>query len=120
MDLMSARLGDQIMWSLLGAHGKGKYLGQIKPAGYRVHNEGVHSTKTIKQKIGMHIITYSALYAYYSRLANSQLSNYFLIKVLKYCFAYFGVKGLIAIAWGVARKKLTRLFGLAGKKNGPT
>lgn len=115
LDLMSARLGDQVIWSLLGAHGKGKYLGDIKPARYRVHDEGVHSKQTLKQKIMMQIITYSALFAYYTRIGNQQLSHYFLIMVFKHSIAYLGAKGIAAMAWSVTGKKLSRVLGLAAK-----
>jgi len=77
LDLLSARYGDLVIWSLLGAYGRGKYLADIRPAAYRVHNGGVHSTKTRQQQIEMLLITYNALFAYYLRIKDVNNANYF-------------------------------------------
>jgi hypothetical protein len=76
-DLLSARLGDQVIWSLLGAHGKGKYLSDISPAAYRVHDGGVHSKKSQLEKIEMSLLTSNALLSYYSRLKDEPNARYF-------------------------------------------
>jgi glycosyltransferase involved in cell wall biosynthesis len=76
-DLLSARLGDQVIWSLLGAHGKGKYLSDISPAAYRVHDGGVHLKKSQLEKIEMSLLTSNALLSYYSRLKDEPNARYF-------------------------------------------
>ena len=81
-DLMSARFGDLVMWSQLGHFGKGKYMPEIEPSAYRVHGGGVHSPKSIKEKVTMALITRSALFAYYQRNRNSVLSRYFFRKMM--------------------------------------
>lgn len=77
LDLMSARYGDFVTWSLLGHHGKGKYLPDVKPSAYRVHDRGIHSSKDDDERAVMRLITISALYAYYVRLGDKQIASFF-------------------------------------------
>jgi glycosyltransferase involved in cell wall biosynthesis len=105
-DLMSARFGDCIIWSLLGAHGRGKYLSDIEPAAYRVHDGGIFSKKTIKRKYEMAVITKAALFAYYSRISNNELANYFKIKTFKLCLRLIGIYGLILIGYDFLMEKI--------------
>lgn len=80
-ELLHAPLGDMCWWSLLGAHGKGKFLGQIKPAAYRVHAGGVFSMRSNKRKLHMNLQTCSALANYYHRLNSQPLYEHFLREV---------------------------------------
>ncbi|TWI52690.1 glycosyl transferase family 2 [Pseudomonas duriflava] len=45
-ELYTAKLMDICWRSLLGAYGKGKYLAEIKPAAYRIHEGGIFSMRT--------------------------------------------------------------------------
>ena len=76
-ELQGARIGDLCIWSLLGHYGKGKFLGDIKPAKYRIHDGGIFSKKNRQQRLIMWQITCGALYAYYNRLNNQELADYF-------------------------------------------
>ena len=82
-DLMAARFGDLVMWSLLGQYGKGKYLPDIAPSAYRVHGGGVASLKEKKEKHQMRLITNASLLAYYMRLNNQELIRHFTAEVLR-------------------------------------
>lgn len=73
-----AKIGDLLIWSLLGEHGKGKYLNDIKSTKYRVHDGGVYSKKTYPEQRRMAYTTYFSLYSYYLRINNQYLSSYFL------------------------------------------
>lgn len=77
-----APLNDLCWWSLLGAHGKGKFIAEIKPAAYRVHPGGIFSMRSSKQKLHMTLQTYAGLACYYRRLGNQGLYEYFLIQVV--------------------------------------
>jgi glycosyltransferase involved in cell wall biosynthesis len=66
-ELDHAPVLDLCLWSLLGHHGKGKYLGGIEPAVYRVHNGGVHSTQTEHARIIMLSQSLLALARLYAR-----------------------------------------------------
>lgn len=106
LDLLSARYGDLIMWSLLGAHGKGKYLADIKPAAYRIHDGGVHSKKTRKQQDEMALITSNALLSYYTRLGDIDTARYFLNKSFRLSRKIIGWKGIIALRSQTFIKKI--------------
>lgn len=72
-----AKFGDLVIWSLLGAHGKGKYMGDIQPAMYRVHDGGAFSKKTKVYKIEMQLVTRCALFLYHSRQGNKLVADHF-------------------------------------------
>ena len=80
-ELMSARYGDMVTWSLLGDHGKGKYLTDILPAAYRVHEGGLHSKKDSKERAKLHLVTVRALFAYYESIGDKKLARFFKIRV---------------------------------------
>jgi len=107
-DLMSARYGDLVIWSLLGAYGRGKYLPDIKPTAYRIHGGGVHSTKNTRHRAMMQLITYSSLLAYYQRLSNDKLSRYFMVKIFKSCIRMVGIISIGKYIINKFRLKLTR------------
>ena len=76
-DLLSARCGDLVIWSLLSAYGRGKYLPDIKPAAYRVHDAGIFSKKDKRKKAEMLLITYNALFAHYTRIGDANTARHF-------------------------------------------
>lgn len=80
-ELQGAPLSDMCWWSLLGAHGKGKFLAQIKPAAYRVHPGGIFSMRSEKRKLHMSLQTCQALANYYFRLGNQALYEHYLTEV---------------------------------------
>lgn len=95
LDLMSARYGDFVTWSLLGHHGKGKYLPDVSPSAYRVHDRGIHSNKDDNQRAVMRLITISALFAYYVRIGDQEVARFFktrmfmtLLHTMGFGFAY--------------------------------
>lgn len=77
LDLMSARYGDFVTWSLLGQFGKGKYLDEIRPAAYRVHERGLHSSKDDNARAEMRLITISALFAHYVRIGDRDMARFY-------------------------------------------
>lgn len=108
-DLMSARYGDMVIWSLIGHYGKGKYMDDILPSAYRVHADGVHSKKSNHEKVVMALITYSALLAYYRRISHDELSNYFLKRVAEYSIRSIGLYGALKIFGSAVKQKLKKL-----------
>ncbi len=81
-EIQCAKFGDLFMWSLLGHYGKGKYLDEIKPGRYRVHDGGVFSKQTTNTKLEMWLCTSSALFTYYRRIGNQELARHFQEKAL--------------------------------------
>ncbi|MEM8491230.1 MAG: glycosyltransferase [Pseudomonadota bacterium] len=66
-ELSRGRYGDLLMWSLLGDYGKGKYLGDIGPSRYRVHDAGIHSMRTRSARIEMALETFMVMFLYRMR-----------------------------------------------------
>jgi glycosyltransferase involved in cell wall biosynthesis len=111
-DLLSARYGDMVTWSLLGHHGKGKYLAEIRPAAYRVHDGGLHSRRGRQVKATMHLVTVGALFAFYDRIGDAKLARFFKIRLLMSTLNSMGLRHLYDSArylYQLPRKALKRL-----------
>ena len=80
-ELHSVEVLDICWWSLLGAHGKGKFIEEIKPAAYRVHEGGIFSMRSSKQRIQMTTHAYYSLALYYQRIGDQSLYEHFMIQV---------------------------------------
>lgn len=109
----TAKIGDVFVWSLLGAYGKGKFLSDIKPSRYRVHNGGIFSKKPRKHRKEMRYITLMSLYAYYRRIGQNELSDGFHKRALYNSIELYGVvyyqKAILTILF----KKLRNFFGIS-------
>jgi hypothetical protein len=79
--------GDLFLWSLLGSHGAGKYLNTFLPCRYRVHNNGVHSNKSLERRYEMLVLTFSLMGRYYRRIGDNEaakeIRNKIIIETLK-------------------------------------
>lgn len=73
---------DLCLWSLLGNYGKGKYLGGISPAAYRMHQGGILSSQTEANKCRMTMQTYLCLSRFYARSGNEEASQRFTFKTI--------------------------------------
>lgn len=81
-ELQTAALMDIVWWSLLGAHGKGKFMAEIRPAAYRVHEGGIFSMRASQKRLQMDLHTQYCLANYYYRLGERDLHIFFLRQVL--------------------------------------
>lgn len=90
-ELALIRYGDKFIWSRLGKYGKGKFLGEILPCMYRVHSGGVHSSSSVTEKNMMYFQTYTAMAAYYKRLGDEELYQYFVEKLKAQVYSADGV-----------------------------
>jgi len=70
--------GDNFITSQLGHFGKGKFMSDIGKAVYRMHSNGVWSSKNESEKYISLITTYYWLHIYYNRIGES-----------KYAFAFY-------------------------------
>jgi len=82
--------GDLFRWSLLGHYGKGKFMDNIKPAMYRIHQGSAFSSKSQKKREEMWMNTSFALYKYYNRIGENYYAKYFLGKHFKITFRTLG------------------------------
>jgi len=69
--------GDDFLASLLGKHGKGKYLGEIEPAVYRIHSGGIWSSLSEKEIYRARIVTNFYMAQYYSRVGEEHHADHF-------------------------------------------
>jgi glycosyltransferase involved in cell wall biosynthesis len=86
-ELHGVEVLDICWWSLLGAYGKGKFIEEIKPAAYRVHEGGIFSMRSSKQRIQMSMHAYYSLARYYQRIGEQSLHEYFIIQVFTHALA---------------------------------
>jgi len=79
--------GDSFLWSLLARHGKFKYLAEIKPACYRVHDGGIWSSKSSIEKSQMRLQSFFMTYLHHKRTGDLVHAEYFLQSALKQAMA---------------------------------
>lgn len=82
LEFRLAFYADLFLWSLLGKHGKGKYMANISPAFYRVHENGLHSMTNDKQRTLGTLRTFMALFLYYKREGDPAASTSFGLRVI--------------------------------------
>lgn len=116
-ELQQAPVLDLCWWSMLGAHGKGKYLGDIKPAAYRMHPGGIFSQRGAQSKKQMTLHTYACLANYYFRLGDRVLYEHFLVQVFGLCLAAISPVQKLKALWHITgnvsrnlRRRLTTSF----------
>lgn len=76
--------GDNFWISLLGNHGKGKYLKNIQPSNYRIHSEAMWSTIDKSYQLKSKYYTYLNLSKYYRRKEDLNLAGYFRVRAKSY------------------------------------
>jgi len=112
-ELELAPLMDVCWWSMLGAHGKGKYLANITPGGYRVHCGGMFSMRGEKRKLHMSLQTAACLANYYHHRGNQPLYEHFLTQVFGLSLAAVSpwqkLSALGLVAANVSRNLFRRL-----------
>jgi glycosyltransferase involved in cell wall biosynthesis len=106
-ELSNAKLGDLTIWSLLGAYGKGKFIGEIKPSAYRIHENGVFSKKSPTERMYMDLTTQVSLMLYYMRIGEKTTANFFMRRVVVFFFYYLGILQIIEL---FLRNKLGRVL----------
>jgi glycosyltransferase involved in cell wall biosynthesis len=79
---------DKFLCSMLGQYGKGKYLDNVAPAAYRLHNGGVWSLKDNVQKKMALITSYYWMWQYYARIKNNELALHFFNMIMREGFFY--------------------------------
>jgi glycosyltransferase involved in cell wall biosynthesis len=76
--------GDIFLISLLGAHGKHKFISDIKPSAYRIHSGGVWSQIADEKKNKTLKFTAKRLRDYYKRIGDKEMEVYHSKKALMY------------------------------------
>jgi len=68
---------DLFLWGYLGCFGGGKFMAEITPSIYNMHEGGIHSLKGDADKINMYLMSVYALYLLHKRLGHVDFSDYF-------------------------------------------
>ncbi|MCW3148884.1 glycosyltransferase [Stutzerimonas stutzeri] len=112
-ELLRVEVLDICWWSLLGAYGKGKFIAEIEPAAYRVHEGGIFSMRSSKQRIQMTMHAHYCLARYYQRIGNRALHEYFLVQVIGECLSLISppnkLQALTSVAQNLGLNLLRRL-----------
>jgi glycosyltransferase involved in cell wall biosynthesis len=74
---------DLFIYTLLGQIGPGKFLDQIKPAFYRVHQQGIWSEMRLESKILSKINTYQKISTFYTKSGKNETSYLFIKRKIK-------------------------------------
>ncbi len=74
--------GDNFLCSLLGSHGKGKYMADIKPSAYRMHKDGAWSFKDDSHKKMTIMLSYFWLWQYYARIGKPEYAMRYYKRIL--------------------------------------
>ncbi|MEM1404164.1 MAG: glycosyltransferase [Pseudomonadota bacterium] len=103
-EFANARYGDLVIWSLLGDHGAGKYLADVRPALYRQNPRGIHSGIDKRHQVERSLETMAALYSYRLRKGDRTLAYSHLQHMVIHNLRLLGVGGLWTLFWrGVKR-----------------
>lgn len=83
---------DKFLISMLGAYGGAKFLGDIKPAIYRVHEGGVWSTLSCDEKSIRHITTFYWLSVYHKNQSNEHIASVHACTAIRYLLSQLHVE----------------------------
>jgi len=106
-ELDHAPVLDMCLWSLLGQHGGGKYLGGIEPAGYRVHQGGIYSMQSETTRLIMTAQSLLCLARIYERQGRTATSNQLLYKALNTA----SVPVSLPLRWRLIAANMVRALG---------
>lgn len=68
---------DTFLTSILGNFGKGKFMNNVGPSGYRLHSGGVWGKQNRLKKLKMRLDLFKSLYSYYISKKNEEMVVYF-------------------------------------------
>lgn len=107
--------GDTFLFSMLGFHGRGKYLGDvIKPDVYRIHSTGVWSSISEQERIKKQFNSYIELYNVLTKKKSKEYAKSFLESKILTQLIIFSEQQTLLIN---QNKKLKREFNLLKSSN---
>lgn len=114
---------DLCLWSLLGHHGKGRYMADITPAAYRVHGGGVFSTQTDRVRYMMTAQSQLCLARIYARLGQQALSNQLLLAAAVTTSRRLGLAAVLKLSaaaplWWLLRTARSGWLAVTGRRGG--
>lgn len=88
---------DLCLWSLLGRHGEGRFMPDIEPACYRVHERGVFSSQDDRNRYVMTAQSLLVLSRVYARSGDTALGDRLLLKALLLAARWLSLRSLAAL-----------------------
>lgn len=99
---------DLCLWSLLGHHGRGKYMPHIEPAAYRLHSGGVFSMQGERNRHLMTAQSLLCLARFYARQGQATLSERLLLQAGKLAGRRLGPVDGVRLAFDLLARLLLR------------
>ena len=113
--IASSPIGDLTVWSILGYLGKGRFLGELQPTIYRVHDGGIYSGKSTDRKYYMQMIAWISVSAYHC--INKDLNSE--KELLERSVVYISSRiGFFRTVWIVTSRKIHNIFNYLQKRVG--
>ncbi|GGK73243.1 glycosyltransferase family 2 protein [Amphritea balenae] len=112
-ELYNVKYGDIALWSLLGDHGKGKYLPEVNPSMYRVHNQSLHSSKNRLHQLEMRLQTLMSLYSLRLNRGQNKIAVLYLEEIISISNELLGVNHFKMVLKALYAK-LHNLFRISG------
>ena len=81
--------GDTFLTALMGEIGYGKYMSDIKPAVYRIHDDGIWSSVSNLKKTNNKYKTFEQLHEYFAENGKVEIAEYYKQQVLTYLLRAF-------------------------------
>jgi glycosyltransferase involved in cell wall biosynthesis len=81
--------GDTFLTALMGEIGHGKYMPDIKPAVYRIHDEGIWSSISSLKKTTNKYKTFELMHDYFAGNGKKEIADYYKQQVLTYLMRAF-------------------------------
>lgn len=111
--LRNSPIGDQTVWAIVGGLGRGRFLENIAPSGYRIHGGGIFSQRIKGQKYYMSLIAKTCIAAYHEAIGDAEAEERSLAQTVSALTVRLGLR---RIFWLALRNRLgTALNFLMGR-----
>lgn len=93
--LRNSPIGDQTVWAIVGGMGRGRFLEDLAPVGYRIHDGGIFSAKATSTKYYMGLVARACIAAYHSQEGDSAAESRMLAQTVRILTARMGLHQVI-------------------------
>ena len=96
--LRHSPIGDQTVWAIAGELGRGRYIEDLAPIGYRMHSKGVFSLETNKNKFYMSLIAKACIAGYHGNTGDTRAEHPVLSQTVSALTSRLGLGRVIFLA----------------------
>ena len=93
--LLHSPIGDQTVWAIVGGMGCGRYLEDLAPVGYRIHDGGIFSKKTTSTRYYMALVAKTCIAAYHANEGDSAAERRMLEQIVRVLTTRVGLRRVI-------------------------